>query len=213
MTTVPLGQSVSPGGTGCTFCGYCFQGCKEPFGSPFNLKAKRTTLVSYVPMALTAGLAGSWAPHGKAVTLIPNAFATNIATTTVNGSPRATAVTWRDTVSGALTTEEAKVVVMAGGTTENPRLWLNSGLPNPNDWVGRGYTDHYFDWLVGVFPDDTFSSRGVGSSARVDWPGHGGLEQVGLPPPCRPSASCSPTRACRATTTTGRTRPTSEAKA
>jgi hypothetical protein len=81
-----------------------------------------------------------------------------------------------------LTTEEAKVVVMAGGTTENPRLWLNSGLPNPNDWVGRGYTDHYFDWLVGVFPDDTFSSRGVGSSARVDWPGHGGLEQVGLPP-------------------------------
>ena len=31
-------------------------------------------------MALTAGLAGSWAPHGKAVTLIPNAFATNIAT-------------------------------------------------------------------------------------------------------------------------------------
>ena len=51
LTTVPLGQDVSPGGTGCTFCGYCFQGCKEPFGSPFNQKAKRTTLVSYVPMA------------------------------------------------------------------------------------------------------------------------------------------------------------------
>jgi choline dehydrogenase-like flavoprotein len=182
LTTVPLGQPVSPGGTGCTFCGYCFQGCKEPFGAPFNQKAKRTTLVSYVPMALTAGLAGSWAPHGKPVTLIPNAFATNVATSTVNGALRATAVTWRDTVSGASTTEEARVVVLAGGTTENPRLWLNSGLPNPNGWVGRGYTDHYFDWLVGVFRDDTFSSRGVGSSARVDWPGHGGLEQVGLPP-------------------------------
>ena len=28
-----------PAASGCTFCGYCFQGCKEPFGSPFNLKA------------------------------------------------------------------------------------------------------------------------------------------------------------------------------
>jgi hypothetical protein len=133
-------------------------------------------------MALTAGLAGSWAPHGKQVTLIPNAFATQVHTTVVNGALRANAVTWRDTVSGAFTTEEASVVVLAGGTTENPRLWLNSGLPNPNGWVGAGYTDHYFDWLVGVFEGNTFSSRGVGSSARVDWPGHGGLEQVGLPP-------------------------------
>jgi choline dehydrogenase-like flavoprotein len=182
LTTVPQGVPIAPGGTGCTFCGYCFQGCKEPFGAPFNQKAKRTTLVSYVPMALTAGRAGSWAPHGKPVNLIPNAFATNIGTSTVAGALRATTVTWRDTVSGASTTEEATVVVLAGGTTETPRLWLNSGLPNPNGWVGQGYTDHAFDWLVGVFPDDTFSSRGVGSSARVDWPGHGGLEQVGLPP-------------------------------
>ena len=185
LTTVPLGQNVSPVGTGCTFCGYCFQGCKEPFGSPFNQKAKRTTLVSYVPMALTAGLAGSWAPHGKAVTLIPNAFATNITTSTVNGTlPRHCGDVARHD-SGATTTEEAQVIVLAGGTTENPRLWLNSGLPNPNDWVGRGYTDHYFDWLVGVFDADTFSSRGVGSSARVDWPGHGGA-RTGGPPPGHP---------------------------
>ena len=181
-TTVAQGTTMYPAATGCTFCGYCFQGCKEPFGSPFNLKAKRTTLVSYVPMALTAGAAGSWAPHGHAVTLIPNAFATQILTTTVAGVPRAVGVTWRDTGTGDTSTEQARVVVLAGGTTETPRLWLNSALPNPNGWVGQGYTDHYFDWLVGVFASDTFSSRGVGSSARVDWPGHGGLEQVGLPP-------------------------------
>jgi choline dehydrogenase-like flavoprotein len=182
LQTLAQGTVEYPGATGCTFCGYCFQGCKEPFGSPFNLKAKRTTLTSYIPMALTAGKPGSWAPCGKTVTLIPNAFATKILTTTVKGALRANGVTWRDTVSGAFTTEEANVVVLAGGTTETPRLWLNSGLPNPNGWVGQGYTDHSFDWLVGVFPDDTYSSRGVGSSARVDWPGHGGLEQVGLPP-------------------------------
>ena len=98
-------------------------------------------------------------------------------------------MTWRDTVSGASTTEEATVVVLAGGTTENPRLWLNSGLPNPNGWVGRGYTDHYFDWLVGVFDDDTFSSRGVGLL------GPGGLAGArraragrACPRPSRPSA-------------------------
>jgi hypothetical protein len=71
---------------------------------------------------------------------------------------------------------------MAGGCTEDPRLWLNSGLPDPNGWVGRGYTDHYFDWVIGVFDEYTGSSKGVGSSARCDFPGHGGLENVGLPP-------------------------------
>jgi choline dehydrogenase-like flavoprotein len=71
---------------------------------------------------------------------------------------------------------------MSGGCTENPRLWLNSGLPNPNDWVGRGYTDHHFDWVIGQMPYDTGSSKGPGSSARADFPGRGGLENVGLPP-------------------------------
>ncbi len=89
---------------------------------------------------------------------------------------------WRDTNTGETFSETARVVVLAGGCTETPRLWLNSGLPNPNGWVGRGYTDHAFDWIVGVFPFKTNSSRGVGSSARIDYPGYGGMEQVGLPP-------------------------------
>src|SRR5262249_5262100 len=91
-------------------------------------------------------------------------------------------VTWRIGTTRETFTEEAKVIVMAGGTTENPRLWLNSGLPNPNDWVGRGYTDHYFDFVIGVLPKYTGSSKGPGSAARVDYPGRGGLENVGLPP-------------------------------
>ena len=99
---------------------------------------------------------------------------------TADGEARG--VTWRDTNTGEETSEEAKVVVMAGGCTENPRLWLNSGLPNPNDWVGRGYTDHHFDWFIGVLPRYTGSSKGPGSGARCDFPGRGGLENVGLPP-------------------------------
>jgi choline dehydrogenase-like flavoprotein len=168
-----------PQARGCTFCGHCFQGCYEPRGAPRNLTAKRSTDNSYMPMALTADL---WAKGGKAVTLITDAFATNVGTVEDGGATTARTVTWRVGATGDTFTEEAKVVVLAGGTTETPRLWLNSGLPNPNDWVGRGYTDHYFDWLIGVFPGYTGSTKGPGSSARMDFPGRGGLENVGLMP-------------------------------
>ncbi|SFO89344.1 Choline dehydrogenase [Amycolatopsis arida] len=168
-----------PDATGCTFCGYCFQGCMRPVGAPRNQFAKRSTDNSYVPMALTADV---WAPGGRPVELITDAYVTRIHTERRAGELVATGVTWRDNASGAEHREEAEVVVMAGGCTENPRLWFNSGLPNPNGWVGRGYTDHFFDWVIGAFDDYTGHSKGVGSSARLDHPPYGGLENVGLPP-------------------------------
>jgi choline dehydrogenase-like flavoprotein len=168
-----------PEARGCTFCGYCYQGCNEPRNSPVNLYAKRSTNTSYVPMALTAH---RWAKGGRKVTLIADAFATRIGTVDQGGRAAARSVTWRVGSTGESFTEEAKVVVMAGGSTENPRLWLNSGLPNQNDQVGRGYTDHYLDWVIGVLPRYTGSSLGAASSARIDYPGRGCLEQVGLPP-------------------------------
>jgi choline dehydrogenase-like flavoprotein len=168
-----------PKAQGCTFCGYCFQGCVEPRNAPRNLRAKRSTDNSYVPMALTAD---RWSKHGKAVTLLTDAFVTNVGTETRNGALSARTVTWRVGSTGQSVTEEAKVVVMAAGCTENPRLWMNSELPNPNGWVGRGYTDHFFDWVIGEMPFETGSSKGPGSSARCDFPGRGGLENVGLPP-------------------------------
>ena len=168
-----------PRAEGCTFCGFCFQGCIEPPGSPRNLRAKRSTDNSYWPMALTADL---WQRGGKAATLLTDAYATKINTATVGGQTVVTGVTWMDNVTGEGHTEDAKVVVMSGGCVENPRLWLNSSLPNPNGWVGQGFTDHYFDWIIGLMPYDIGSSKGPGSSARCDFPGYGGLEQVGLPP-------------------------------
>lgn len=168
-----------PQATGCTLCGYCLQGCMEPLRAPRNLFAKRSTDNSYVPMALTAD---AWSPGGVPVTLVSDAFATRILTQTVAGEVVATGVTWRIGATGEVHTETAQVVVMAGGTTENPRLWLNSGLPNPNDWVGRGYTDHYFDLMVGLFDKATDSSRGAASAARADFPGRGGMENIGLGP-------------------------------
>ena len=143
---------VYPKATGCTFCGYCFQGCFQPQDAPRNLKAKRSTDNSYVPMALTAD---KWKPGGKAVTLVADAFVTRINTDDGGrrpSSPSGVHLARRRRPASAYT-EEAKVIVMAGGCTEDPRLWLNSDLPNPNGWVGRGYTDHFFDWVIGRLAD------------------------------------------------------------
>jgi choline dehydrogenase-like flavoprotein len=164
---------VYPRAQGCTFCGHCPQGCFLPLKAPLNLKAKRSTHVSYVPMALTAD---RWA-RGLAATLVPDAFAVKVS---ADGAARR--VTWRNTRTGALTTDEGKVVVLAAGALETPRLWLNSGLPNPNDQVGRGLTDHYLDFVVGRFPRYTGSSKGATSAARADFPGYGCIEQAGVPP-------------------------------
>ncbi|MFC6883747.1 MULTISPECIES: GMC family oxidoreductase N-terminal domain-containing protein [Actinomadura] len=168
-----------PRATGCTFCGYCLQGCMEPAGAPRNQAAKRSTDNSYVPMALTAP---AWSPHGKAVTLLADSYAVKVHTARRDGGLVATGVTWRNGASGDRHREDAEVVVLAGGTTETPRLWLNSGLPDPNGWVGRGYTDHFLDGVTGLFDHDTGSSRGPSSAARCDFPGYGALENIGLPP-------------------------------
>lgn len=159
-----------PHSRGCTFCGHCMQGCYLPRGAPRNLKAKRSTDNSYVPMALTAG---QWA-SGKPATLLPDAFAVKIMTDKENV---ARSVTWRVGNTGEIVTEEARVIVLAAGNVETPRLWLNSNLPNPNDQVGRGFTDHFSDALGGIMPFDAGTSRGPGSNARVDFPGYGGMEQ------------------------------------
>ena len=111
-----------PQAKGCTFCGHCSQGCMEPLGAPINLKAKRSTSVSYIPMALTCDL---WRRSGRPVTLISDAFAVRINTDSHNV---ARGITWRIGATGELSTEEAAVVVLSCGTVENPRLWLNSGM-------------------------------------------------------------------------------------
>jgi choline dehydrogenase-like flavoprotein len=165
---------VYPRAQGCTFCGHCPQGCFLPLASPRNLKAKRSTHTSYVPMALTAD---RWT-RGKAATLVADAFAVKVET--ADGAARG--ITWRNTRTGVFATEEARVVVLAGGPVETPRLWLNSGLANPDGEIGVGLTDHYLDFVVGRLPRYTGSSKGPTSAARIDYPGYGCLEQTGVVP-------------------------------
>jgi len=174
-TSDPL-KLVFPKARGCTFCGHCLSGCVLPRKAPRNLKAKRSTDNSYVPMALTAD---GWSKHGKPITLVADAFVTRIHTETIEGTVAARAVTWRVGATGETITEEAKVVVMAAGCIEAPRLWLNSTLPDPNGWVGRGLTNHYLDLVIGQMPFDVGGSKGPGSAARADFPGRGSIEHWG----------------------------------
>jgi choline dehydrogenase-like flavoprotein len=168
-----------PQARGCTFCGHCSQGCFEPRQAPINLKAKRSTSVSYIPMALTCD---SWSRRGKPITLVADAFGTRII---VDEDSVARGLSWRIGATEETFTEEAKVIVLACGTVENPRMWLNSGLPNPNGWVGQGLTDHFVDAVTGVMPFYTGSTKGSGSGGRIDVPGYGMLEVVGETPGLR----------------------------
>jgi choline dehydrogenase-like flavoprotein len=146
-----------------------------PLRAPVNLTAKRSTTVSYIPMALTAD---AWIRGGKAATLLADAFATRVE---VDATGAARAVTWRRG-DGTIASEDARVVVLACGAVETPRLWLKSGLPNPNDQVGRGLTDHFQDLLIATMPFETGLSEGPASGARLDFPGRGCLSNVGSPP-------------------------------
>jgi len=172
LTSFPLAQ-------GCTYCGHCMQGCYLPMKAPRNLKAKRSTYNSYVPMALTADL---WCKHGKAAEVISDAFVIKVLTEGNGSDMKATGVRFRMTGTGDVCEETAKVVVMAAGAIETPRLWLNSCLPNANGWVGKGLTNHATDVVVGIMPFETRSSTGPASAARADFPGHGCLESFGGAP-------------------------------
>ena len=172
LTSFPLAK-------GCTYCGHCMQGCYLPMKAPRNLKAKRSTYNSYVPMALTADM---WSFCGKAAEIISDAFVTKVLTDESSSDMKATGVQFRISTTGELFEETAKVVVMACGAIETPRLWLNSGLPDPNGWVGKGLTNHATEVVVGVMPFETKSSYGPASAARVDFPGRGCLESFGATP-------------------------------
>lgn len=142
----------------------------------------RSTNISYVPLALATGN----------VTIRPNTFIMRILMQQDDtGNMNACGVTYRDTWTGECGELYAKTIVLAAGSIESPRLWLNSGLPN-NPWVGKGLVNHYYDYVFGIFDEDVIQ-RAVGvrnlkpyegalSSARLDIPGLGSIEPVGLTP-------------------------------
>jgi hypothetical protein len=142
----------------------------------------RSTNISYVPLALETGN----------VAIRPNIFITKILTHYDScGCLQAHGVIIRDTWTGEIGELHGKIIVMATGAIETPRLWINSGLPD-NPWVGRGLVNHYFDYVFGLFDREDIQRivgvtnlepyEGVFSSSRLDIPGIGCIEPVGLTP-------------------------------
>jgi len=166
---------------GCTLRGHCVNGCR--IGPTVDQVAKRSTLVSYIPLALSTGN----------VEVRPNAFVTRILTEeddTEEGL-HAVGVLYRDTWTGETRELGAKVIVMAAGGIETPRLWLNSELPQ-NEWVGKGLVNHWFDCLAGIFDEkelmdvlgwpDVKPFVGQNGAARFDYPGLGVIQTFGMTP-------------------------------
>lgn len=165
---------------GCTLRGHCINGCN--IGPSVGAVAKRSVLVSYVPLALNTGN----------VAVRPNTFVTRINTKEDPAEGLyAASISFRNTWSGETGELRAKVIVMAGGAIETPRLWLNSGLPE-NEWVGKGLTNHVIDCVSGIFDEkdlmnilgmsDVKPYVGQNSAARFDYPGLGAFEPFGTSP-------------------------------
>lgn len=165
---------------GCTLRGHCVNGCHS--GPTVEKVAKRSTLVSYIPLALKTGN----------VAVRPNTFVTKILAEKDNKKDlKCFGVTYRDTWTGEKGELRASVVVMAAGSIESPRLWLNSKLPN-NPWVGKGLTTHCFDCVSGIFDEkvlmnilgipDVKPYVGQNSGSRLDYPGLGVLQGFGTSP-------------------------------
>jgi choline dehydrogenase-like flavoprotein len=171
-------QGVQP--VGCTLRGHCVNGCH--IGPTVEGVAKRSTLVSYIPRALSTGN----------VEIRPNAFVIKILTETDDEMGLHTVgVLYRDTWTGEIIEVKSKIVVMSAGGIETPRLWLNSGLPE-NEWVGRGLVNHWFDSVTGIFDEqdlikilgvpDVRPYVGQNAAARFDYPGLGVVQTYGTSP-------------------------------
>lgn len=165
---------------GCTLRGHCINGCH--IGPTVDSVAKRSTFTNYIPFALLTGN----------IEIRPNNFVIQVLTEKDNnGDLQAIGVISKDTWTGETTQLRADIVVMAAGTIETPRLWLNSNLPE-NPWVGRGLVNHWFDSVTGIFEESALMEAigspnirpfsGQNAAARFDYPGWGVLELFGCSP-------------------------------
>jgi choline dehydrogenase-like flavoprotein len=159
-----------PGTDGCTQCGECIVGCRHPVDAPIERTAKRGTNATYAPLAVRTGNCE----------IRTGCFATAVLTEERRGVISARGVRYR-TAEGRVLEQDARVVVLAGGAVESPRLWLASGLPTTHA-VGRYLTTHWFEYVSGVFDGEIDMHLGQTSMARAEFPGYGFIEPQGLGP-------------------------------
>jgi choline dehydrogenase-like flavoprotein len=159
-----------PSVDGCTQCGECLTGCRHPDGAPLERAAKRSTNVSYAPLATATGRCE----------IRTGCFSTAVLTEQTRDGVRARGVRYRDS-RGRVLEQDCRVVVLAGGAIESPRLWFASGLPAVPA-AGRYLTTHWFEYVSAEFDRPVEPSAGQTSMVRAEFPGLGYVETAGLGP-------------------------------
>ena len=143
---VAINSTPRDGRSSCLELGFCSSGCVT--------QAKWCTLYTEIPRAEQTG-------HFE---LRDRCMATRIIT---DKSGRARAVVYLD-ADGKATTQQARLVCVAGNTVETTRLLLNSrnerfpdGLANTSDQVGRNYMHHVLASVVAVMPGEVAFYKGA----------------------------------------------------
>ncbi len=135
--------------TDCLDCGYCAIGC--------TYDRKGDMLTTYIPAASRAG-----------ATIIPDCEVQEI----VTNAGRAAGVrgTFHHSADGGVHAlrVRAKVVVLAAGAINSPRIWRRSGLPDPSNGVGQNLRLQPHVVVSALYPDPVTGWRGIPQGYVVD---------------------------------------------
>jgi choline dehydrogenase-like flavoprotein len=150
---------------GCDGQGVCIFGCPT--------EAKRSTNVSYVPLALRAG---AELYTGFRVTRI------------LVEAGRAVGVCARSTDGRAITVR-ARAVVIACGTLLTPALLLRNQLGGASGQLGRNLSIHPAVGCLGEMPEPVAGWNGVPQGYSIDEFAHEGILMEGVAPPLEYAAA------------------------
>jgi choline dehydrogenase-like flavoprotein len=127
-----LATEPGHGRAACHYCGHCMQGCEV--SAIFN------TAEHVIPAAQKTGK----------LALVANSMAWQVI---LGKDGRARAVSALNRATRKEQEIRARAFVLCCGSIETPRLWLNSGLPNRHDVVGRYLHGHITGRTIGYLAD------------------------------------------------------------
>ena len=144
---------------GCIGCGFCAEGCAYD--------RKQSTLVTYVPDALTRGVQLIHHCDVESVTFEKRAGALVVSGARARVRPTKHGSQPNSVDPGDLDVR-ARLVLVCGGAIESPVLLHRSRHPDPYDQIGRGLILHPGLPIIGVMPAPLTNYRGITGAIYSD---------------------------------------------
>ncbi len=135
--------------TDCLGSGYCALGC--------TYDRKNDMLTTYVPAASRAG-----------ALIVPDCQVTKVVTQKGRATGIVGAFQRSKTGHGHALNVRAKVVVLAAGAINSPRIWRQSQLPDPADAVGRNLRLQPQVVVAALYPEPIEGWKGIPQGYVVD---------------------------------------------